>query len=376
MIDDPVAAMSNTVAADVTEMTDAITAMLADFEGAQQAVADALTAVPTGAGDLAGGTEGASFAPINWAAYSHEELYQMLRDRADVGDVSEIAAAWGRHAESLAGHADTVREQRAALTANWQGNAAELAAGRIDQLAELIAAIGTRAGQVQQAAQDSADALAEARRTMPAPPGQSAFTPTGGDAGLATAAGGGVVFAVGAVSVGGTSMFDTNFVGASDKSRAEDVMRGYESRLHGSDALMPSSAQTTAGEANPTGVTNAAGFVPGPSGAGAAPGGVRGAVGGVPWSQLTHNAPPEPSGGAVGRVPLPPGAGGLAMHNAVRQLLASGRVPGGLGGPMIPPFMPPGSGWDGDKTHERRQPNVEKGLFADERTASKPVIGE
>lgn len=387
MIDDPVAAMVNTVAAGVAEMTDAVTAVLAEIDVAGQAVVAALTAMLAGGENLDDGTsatEGASFATTNWAAYSHEELYQMLRDQADVGDVSEIAAKWGRHAEALTGHADTVREQRAALTANWQGEAAERAADRIDQLAELIGAIGARAGQVRQAAQDSADALALARNMMPVPFGQPALTATSGGAGAETAASGtvgvpsgssGVVFAVGAVSTGGTSMFDTDFFAGSGKSRAEEVMRGYESSLRGSDALIASPVRTTAGGADLTGLTITAGFVPGPSGAGPSSVGPSGVGGGVPWSQLTHGGVPEP-GGTPGRSPLPPGAGGVALRAAVNQLLASGRVPGGVGGAGFSPFLSPTAVADGDKEHKRRQPNVINGLFADERTASKPIIGE
>jgi hypothetical protein len=374
MIDDPVAAMANTVAAGIADMTDAVTAVLTEIDVAGQAVVAMLTAMLAGTENLDEGTgtaKGASFGPTNWAAYSHEQLYQMLRDQADVGDVSEIAAEWGRHAEVLTGHADTVRGQRAALTANWQGEASERAADRIDQLAELIDAIGARAGQVRQAAQDSADALALARNMMPAPFGQSALTATSGGSGAETAASGGVVFAVGAVSTGGTSMFDTDFFTGSGRSRAEEVLRGYESSLHGSDALIAPPVRTTAGGADLTGLTETAGFVPGGVGPGV-PGGVGG---GMSWSQLTHGGVPEP-GGALGRGPLPPGAGGIALRTAMNQLLAAGRVPGGAGGAGFSPFLSPATVPDGDKEHKRRQPNVNTGLFADERTASKPIIGE
>jgi hypothetical protein len=373
-VTDPVAAMAGMVAAGVAEMTDAITAVLSEIDVAGQAVVDALADTKNvDAGACT--TEGASFAPTNWAAYSHEELYQMLRDQADVSDVSEIAAEWGRHAEALTGYADTVREQHAALTANWQGEAAERAADRINQLAELIGAIGARAGQVQQAAQDAADALALARNTMPVPLGAPALTAPSGGSGTGAAAngtgGGGMVFAVGAVSMGGTSMFNTDFFAGSGRSRAEEVMRGYESSLHGSDARIAPPVRTTAGDADLTESTHPAGFAPG----GVGPGAPGGGAGGVPWSQLTQVGVPE-SGGAQGRGSLPPGTGGLPLRAALHQLSASGRIPGGTGGAGFSPFMPPATGLGGDKEHQRRQPNVTKGLFADDRVASKPIIGE
>jgi hypothetical protein len=378
MIDDPVAAMAGAVSAGVAEMADAITAVLTEIDVAGQAVVTALNAALAGARNPAGVAEAASVGPTNWAAYSHEELYQMLREQADVGGVSEIAAEWGRHAEALTGHADTLREQRAALSANWQGKAAERATERIDQLAGLVGAIGARARQVRQAAQDSADALALARNTMPPPPGQPPLTAASGGpdaerppSGTATDGSDGVVFAVGAVFTGGTSMFDTDFLSGSAKSRAEEVMRGYESSLHGSDALITPPVEAAVGDTDLSGVTTTAGFTLGA----AAPGVPGSGGGGVPWSQLTHGGGPD-HGGATGRLPLPPAAGTSPLYHAVNHLQASGRGAGGAGGAGFTPFMTPMTRADGDKDHKRQQPNVVRGLFDDDRIPSKPIIGE
>ncbi|MEV8443867.1 hypothetical protein AB0425_41390 [Actinosynnema sp. NPDC051121] len=382
MIDDPVAAMAGAISAGVAEMADAITAVLTEMDVAGQTVVAALNAALTGARYPAGVAEAAPPEPTNWAAYSHEELYLMLREQADVGGVSEIAAEWGRHADALTGHADTLREQRAALTASWQGEAAERAAERIDELAELVGAIGARARRVRQAAQDSADALALARNTVPPPPGRPPLTATsdGPDVERPAAGGNGsdgVVFAVGAVFTGGTSMFDADFLSGTAKSRAEEVLRGYESSLHGSDALITPPVQAAVGDTDLGGLTTTAGFTPGAAVAGV-PGGGGGAGSGVPWSQLTHGGVPD-HGGATGRIALPPGAGTSVLHNAVRNLQASGRVPGGTGGTGgagFAPLMAPVARSEGDKDHKRQQPNVVRGLFDDDRIPSKPVIGE
>ena len=72
----------------------------------------------------------------NWNAYTHEQLYQMLWEDADVGDVSTVAAEWGRHGDALTESADALRSQGPTLRSNWQGQAADLAA---DRLAELSA---------------------------------------------------------------------------------------------------------------------------------------------------------------------------------------------------------------------------------------------
>src|SRR5690606_15193345 len=75
---------------------------------------------------------------VNWDAYSHEELYQMLWQDADVADVSTIAAEWAQHRAALVNHAEVLREQKAALLESWQGSGAEEAARRLDVLAQRV----------------------------------------------------------------------------------------------------------------------------------------------------------------------------------------------------------------------------------------------
>jgi hypothetical protein len=130
-------------------------------------------------------------ATVNWEAYSHEELYRMLWEDADVADVSMVAIEWARHRAALDTHAEVLREQRAALLDSWQGPAAEEAAARLAALAARVEKISALAAAGQQAAQDAADALATARAMMPPPPADpaAAFTGapfTGGTDGLAS----------------------------------------------------------------------------------------------------------------------------------------------------------------------------------------------
>lgn len=107
---------------------------------------------------------------VNWDAYSHEELYQMLWQDADVADVSTIAAEWAAHREALVNHAEVLREQRAALLASWEGSGAEEAARRLDSLAKRVEEIAELASAGELAAARAADALAAARAAMPPPP--------------------------------------------------------------------------------------------------------------------------------------------------------------------------------------------------------------
>ncbi|MDX8028992.1 hypothetical protein SK803_02165 [Lentzea sp. BCCO 10_0856] len=128
---------------------------------------------------------------INWEAYSHEELHRMLWQDADVADVSTVADEWTRHRAALDTHAEVLREQRTALLHGWHGAAAEEAAARLATLAERIEKISELAAAGQQAAQDSADALAAARAAMPPPPPAGTTMPAfaGPPAGPAASAG-------------------------------------------------------------------------------------------------------------------------------------------------------------------------------------------
>ena len=106
---------------------------------------------------------------VNWEAYSHDELYQMLWQDADVADVSTVATEWARHRVALTTHAEVLREQCAALRDSWQGPGAAAAAKRLETLATRVAKISELAEAGGQAAQEAADALAMARAMMPPP---------------------------------------------------------------------------------------------------------------------------------------------------------------------------------------------------------------
>ena len=84
----------------------------------------------------------------NWNAYTHEQMYQMLWQNADVGDVSSVAAEWGRHGSELTEHGQSLRKQRGTLQSNWSGEAADVAGNRLGELGEKTAKIGDRAEEI------------------------------------------------------------------------------------------------------------------------------------------------------------------------------------------------------------------------------------
>lgn len=279
----------------------------------------------------------------NWNAYTHEQLFQMLWEDADVGDVSAMSAEWGRHGSALTELADALQSQVSVLLSNWQGQASGLAADRLAELSDRARIMGTRASTVQKAAGDASDALALARNTMPPPPPDPLTLMT-------SAVGAGPMPPLEAVAVGGARVFTADAVAGVSKAEAVRVMQRYEASLQDSGRkVVPSGAAEQK--------TSTAGV------AGGAPLAGGGVAGGVPWSRLVGGTP-----GGVGAGPV---QGVLA---AERAALAAQRAMGAGG--FYPPGMLGQAPQDEEaKLHRNQLPSVEHRLFALDERASAPVIG-
>jgi len=282
----------------------------------------------------------------NWNAYTHEQLYNMLWEGADVGDVSTVAAEWGRHSTALTEFADALRSQGQALPSYWHGQSAELAEGRLLELSDRIWNVGARASTVQKATNDAGDALALARKTMPEPPPDPMTLAT-------SAVGAGPMDPLSAVLVGGARIFTADATAGVSKAQAVQVMQRYEASLRDSgNQVVPG----TDGPPRSYEMTSAA------SASGGAAGG-RGLTGGVPWNRLVGQP-----GGLVGAGPV---QSVLAAESATLSELAArrGMPPGG--------FLPSTAGRPGeeDKEHPNRLPHVDNGIFKPDGRASDPVIG-
>jgi hypothetical protein len=351
----------------VEDLTNAVTAVLSP-DGPLGTLAHTLTdaldsawAEFFGAAAPPGGT--------NWNAYSHEQLYRMLWEEADVGDVSTVAAEWGRHSGALTEFADALRREAAALRSNWQGRAAELAADRLAELSDRIWNAGARAGTVQKAAGDAGDALAHARNTMPPPPPDPMTLMT-------SSVGAGPMPPLQAVVIGGARLFTADAVAGVSKAEAVRVMQNYESSLQqsGRQVVPAQSDATTSRTYQVDGLegatTSAAGFraaAAGPAG----PSLGRGvAGGGVPWSRLAGGAPPGP-GGSVGAGPV---QSVLAAESAALSNAAAARATG-PGGFLSPAMAPRAADDEQDKSHTNRLPHVDHGLFTVDQRTIAPVIG-
>ncbi|WP_158844078.1 WXG100 family type VII secretion target [Saccharothrix deserti] len=351
---------------------------------------------------------------VNWDAYTHEELHDMLWQDADVADVGTVAEQWRRHSVELAAQAAELRDQQAALRAGWEGEAAELAGTALGELADRLDAIGAHAEAGRQAAQDAADALARARAAMPPPTGapggpetpafpslptapsvpyqaptiptwsttptvptapttpSASSTPTwfftfGAPPTTATGT------AFGAAATGGISMYFTGSAASQAKSQAVQAMQGYESSLTGGSRSISSSttfASRAYGVAGTPRADRTEAFAAGRHGGGGQgiPG--AGASPGVPWEQLAGPAPlqPGPTAGVNPRVPT-----GVPLTPTTTPADPNaGRVVGQGG--MAAPVSPRADG-EGDRPHRNRMPVIDQELFKVEVPTIAPVIG-
>lgn len=303
----------------------------------------------------------------NWNAYSHEQLYAMLWQDADVGDVSAVAAEWGRHGSALTEFADVLRRQADDLRSNWQGQAADLAADRLAELSDKVWNAGARAGTVGKAAGDAGDALALARNTMPPPPPDPMTLMT-------SSVGAGPLPPLNALIIGGARLFTADAVAGAAKADAVRVMQGYESSLRTSghqvvparpDATTPRSYEVDGPTGTAAGTTTSAAALPGAASS-------MGVGGGVPWSRLVGGAAPGP-GGLVGAGPGPVQSV-LAAESAALSDLAARRATGPAG--MYAPMAARHGDDERDRTHNSRLPNVDTGIFAVDERTSTPVIGD
>jgi len=339
---------------------------------------------------------------VNWEAYSHEELYRMLWQDADVMDVSNLATDWEQHRSALRTHAEVLREQGAALLESWRGPAAEEAAGRLETLADRMDKISELAGAGHQATQNAADALAMARAMMPPPPSDpmaplgaagmpppaapasdplaflntagmgapAAFAPPAAPAPVASPEPTGTAF--GAVGSAGFSFYVGAAGTEAQKAQAVQAMRDYESTLDGSSQLLgnargavpaaatlPDAATTPAGQTTPS---LAVADRLGGTGTGAGRGFGAGAITGAPAGSGADPLGPGARLG-VGSGPVP--AAQLAAETAAARAGQPGMVPP-VGGQR-------GAGTD-DEKHENQLPTIDQGLFAVTDPASQPVI--
>jgi hypothetical protein len=109
---------------------------------------------------------------VDWMAYSHQQLYDMVNNGVDLSGATDVAASWASLSETLTQMSSTLNTALAASTDGWQGVAADKARTSMSGLVNWTNTTGENAVVVSGCVSRQADALQTARTTMPTPPPQ------------------------------------------------------------------------------------------------------------------------------------------------------------------------------------------------------------
>ncbi len=335
------------------------------------------------------------FGKVNWDAYQHDQLYDMIH-KANLGDMSARAQQWNALAANIEATTGKVQQVMDRLMGAWRGQAAVNSAASNTRLMQWAGEASGTASKVAVGMSDYTDAVERAQKHMPDPAFADAernfrngYTVTG-TGGPSTA-----VLLKQLLSDGMVSHEKAR----AQKAEAVQVMETYETRskeVHdttpdfvpvtsttneavpvwtpgpaevdpappgtgpGGSVVPPGSGTGAVGR--PEDATTAAGFSDpsrstgfgsptGSGGPGGTSGGLGGGLGGLGsgGSDVVRNAPGAGAGGLSGAAPFggrgPAGAGGAAA------LGARGAGPGAFGGMPMGGAGAPG---EEDKEHKNK----------------------
>ncbi|CCH33603.1 PPE domain-containing protein [Actinosynnema sp. NPDC047251] len=108
------------------------------------------------------------FGKINWDAYSHRELWDMVKS-ADLGRMGRRTHEWQVLARDVAEATEDVGKLVRKLVESWHGPSSSAAAGSVSRLTEWATEVSQRAYQVGGGMGGYTHAVDEAARRMPVP---------------------------------------------------------------------------------------------------------------------------------------------------------------------------------------------------------------
>jgi len=109
-----------------------------------------------------------AFGKINWAAYRHDQMWDMIKS-AEPPKLGEQAYRWGQLAEGVDTTTSDVRTVVQRLLLSWKGPSAVKAAESVSALTKWGADAGINARKVGDGLDAYTSAIGEAQRTMPEP---------------------------------------------------------------------------------------------------------------------------------------------------------------------------------------------------------------
>ncbi|MFI7678809.1 hypothetical protein [Actinophytocola sp. NPDC049390] len=362
---------------------------------------------------------------VNWAAFTLEELVNMVVDKASVPQLERLADDWRTTGDGVADAADYLAEALDDLMDFWSGETADKARYTVALNAQWVGDLGMTAKEMGAPIEEAAGALKSAQEAMPKlpetpPAAVPGSAPEGAERARLVTEGSPLASAVGATAAGSESAFQARAEQERLKRVAIETMQRFEQAAVGIDQATPhfegrgtqlrprvgdvgvtpggdvwiSSVNVAAGVDLRwqllTGMTDASsssmsgvgaydggGGGGGVGGVGGLSGGIGGAgtgggLGGVLPGPMTSRGTIGDTAGNLGgaaRGGLPTGAAGAVPTSG------GGPTTGGMMGPMAP-MAGAGMGAQGaGQAHRRRVPFDADDPFDTGQKASPPVIG-
>ncbi len=177
--------------------------------------------------------------PTNWNAYTHQEMWQMLRDQADPGQVGEQSSVLDERGRNAFDTADEIDREQRTVSGFWRGRSSDAFGTALGRHRSGVAAHADHATALGIAVAKASAALARAQHEMPAPVDVDSATRQGAATGatFGRVVGGGPGGALGLVAGAGASWFGSSVVAANKKAEAVAVMERFEESLYG--AVLP-----------------------------------------------------------------------------------------------------------------------------------------
>ena len=361
---------------------------------------------------------------VNWAAFTLEQLVNMVVDKASVPQLERLADDWRSTGDGVADAADYLADALDDLMDFWSGETADKARYTVALNAQWVGDLGMTAKEMGDPIEEAAGALKSAQEAMPKlPPTPPAAlpgsAPEGAERAQLVTEGSPLAAAVGATAAGSESAFQAQAEQEQLKRVAIETMQRFEQAAVGIDQATPqfegrgtqlrprvddvgvtpggdvwiSTVNVSTGVDLRwqllTGMTDASSSsMPGigaydgggGGGVGAGVGGLSGGIGGAGTGGGFGGVVPGPmtSRGTIGDTAgnLGGAARGLPT-GAAGALTTSGGGPatGGMMGPMAP-MAGAGMGAQGaGQAHRRRVPFDADDPFDTGQKASPPVIG-
>lgn len=181
---------------------------------------------------------------VNWAAFTLEQLVNMVSDKASVPQLERLADDWRDTGDGVVVAADYLGEALDDLMNFWSGRSADQARHTVALNAQWIGDLGVTAKEMGGPIEEAAGALKSAQEAMPQLPDTPAqvvpgSAPSGADAATAVTEGSQLGAAVGATAAGSESALEAQAQQEELKRIAIETMQRFESAALGIDQATP-----------------------------------------------------------------------------------------------------------------------------------------